>query len=532
MAGYLTPRFRRLQSQSELDPRRGSGRRRGDCDGPFQATQIWNSIIHALHSQVEIKRRRQHLKTYKNCFTGSNAVDVVLSHLMQSMYLSCNDISRLKGVRVCQALMDHKVFEPVGAKLCLFKNEKETEFEDTNTSLYKFVNSSLTPLLPRKNKDNESLSPEQICKQKTKRPSKMKGEITLSNPLALEAADKTRVEELLQSINVHTSLPPKIMVNQPAHLLSKKVIEDVWKQQSLLRLLQLIDVPLLEDILVSSLRTKPHCFGKEEDLIISNTFLDREVICSLNLPELDKWLYAAIECLEYFPDQFLVMVSQQLPQSTDKPSSLDAYKKILFDVIIKYYTQKKDSLLATQDLDIHSGIIELIEKGKTNQALEASQLYLKLLAPNIREELHRLLTFIAIASESEGYKLQKQFDNRSVIIKTCTKFILQNKTLSKPQAELLTQFLVDNHAELFKTPLTLLELISRRLESLLEGQDPDIDSGFTFCQRVTAEEYEDQKQQTNQYLLALLQEMDSDPTIPLKQKRKLIKELRKYHSLA
>ncbi|XP_065527327.1 DEP domain-containing protein 4 isoform X3 [Lathamus discolor] len=491
MAVYLTPRFRRLRSQSELEQqRRGSGRRR-DCDGPFQATQLWNSIIHALHSQVEIKRRRQHLRTHRNCFTGSNAVDVVLSHLMQSMYLSCNDISRLKGVRVCQALMDHKVFEPVGAKLYLFKNEKETEFEDTNTSLYKFVNSSLTPLLPRKNKDNESLSPEQICKQKTKRCSnRTKSETTVSSPLVLQVADRKRVEELLKSINVHASLPPKIMVSEATHLLSKRVIEDVWKQQALLRLLQLIDVPFLEDILVSSVKTKTDCFGKEEDLIISNTFLDREIASSLNLPELDKWLYAAIECLEYFPDQFIVMVSQQLPQSTNKPCSLNTYKKILFDTIIKYYSQKKDSLLDTQDLNIHSGIIELIEKGKTDQALEASQLYLKLLASNIREELHRLLTFIAIASESDGYKLQKQ------------------------------------------TPLTLLELTSRRLESLIEGQDPDTNSGFTFCQRVTTKEYEDQSQQTNQYLLALVQEMDSDPTIPLKQKKKLVKEFKKYHSLA
>ncbi|RLW06343.1 hypothetical protein DV515_00004623 [Chloebia gouldiae] len=523
MAGYLTPRFRRIRSQSEL---RASGRRR-DCDGPFQATQLWNSIIHALHNQVEIKRRRQHLKTYRNCFTGSNAVDVVLSHLMQSMYLSCNDISRLKGVRVCQALMDHKVFEPVGARLYLFKNGKETEFEDTDTSLYRFVNSSLDPLLPRKNKDNGSLSPEQICKQKTKQYSKTKCGTTLSNPLALEAADKKRIEELLQSIYVHASLPPKIMFNEPTCLLSKGVIEDVWKQQTLLRLLQLIDVPLLEDILVSSVKTKSDSFGKEEDMIISNTFLDREVTCSLNLP---KWLYAAIECLEYFPDQFLVMVSQQLPQSTNSPSSLNTYKKILFDVIMKYYSQKKDSLLATQDFDIHSGIIELIEKGKTDQALEALQLYLKLLAPNISEELHRLLTFLAIASESEGYRLQKQFENRFVIIKTCTKFILQNRTLSKPQAELLTQFLMDNHSELFKAPLTLLELTSRKLQSLLEGQDPDIHSGFTFCQRITTKEYEDQKQQTNQYLLALIQEVDNDPTVPLKQKKKLIRELRKYHS--
>ncbi|NXE34001.1 DEPD7 protein, partial [Ptilorrhoa leucosticta] len=469
---------------------------------PFQATQLWNSIIHALHNQVEIKRRRQHLKTYRNCFTGSNAVDVVLSHLMQSMYLSCNDISRLKGVRVCQALMDHKVFEPVGAKLYLFRNGKETEFEDTDTSLYRFVNSSLDPLLPRKNKDNESLSPEQICKRKTKRCSK--------------------VEELLRSIYVHESLPPKVMVNEPTRLLSKGVIEDVWKQQTLLRLLQLIDVPLLEDILVSSVKTKSDSFGKEEDMIISNTFLDREVTCSLNLPELDRWVYAAIECLEYFPDQFLVMVSQQLPQSTNNPSSLNTYKKILFDVIMKYYSQKKDSLLATQDFDIHSGIIKLIEKGKTDQALEALQLYLKLLAPNTSEELHRLLTFLAIASESEGYRLQKQFENRSVIIKTCTKFILQNRTLSKLQAELLTQFLMDNHSELFKAPLTLLELTSRRLQSLLEGQDPDINSGFTFCQRITPKEYEDQKQQTNQYLLALIQEIDNDPTVSSKQKKKLI----------
>ncbi|KAI1239037.1 hypothetical protein IHE44_0012143 [Lamprotornis superbus] len=395
-----------------------------DCDGPFQATQLWNSIIHALHNQVEIKRRRQHLKTYRNCFTGSNAVDVVLSHLMQSMYLSCNDISRLKGVRVCQALMDHKVFEPVGAKLYLFKSGKETEFEDTDTSLYRFI-----------------------------------------------------------------------MVNEPTCLLSKRVIEDVWKQQTLLRLLQLIDVPFLEDILVSSVKTKPNSFGKEEDMIISNTFLDRE-----------------------------------LPQSTNNPSSLNTYKKILFDVIMKYYSQKKGSLLDTQDFDIHSGIIELIEKGKTDQALEALQLYLKLLAPNISEELHRLLTFLAIASESEGYRLQKQFENQFVIIKTCTKFIVQNRMLSKPQAELLTQFLMDNHTELFKAPLTLLELTSRRLQSLLEGQDPDINSGFTFCQRITTKEYEDQKQQTNQYLLALIREMDNDPTVPLKQKKKLIKEFQKYHS--
>ncbi|XP_037740244.1 DEP domain-containing protein 4 isoform X2 [Chelonia mydas] len=354
---------------------------------------------------------------------------------------------------------------------------------------------------------------------------------TISNPLALEVADK-RIEELLQTINVHPSLPLKNIVNEPVCLLSKKVIDDVWKQQTLLRLLQLIDLPVLENILESPNKRKNDHLGKEEDLIISNTFLDREVTCSLNLPELDKWLCAAIECLEYFPDQLIVMVGQQLFQISNEPSHLNMHKKTLFDVIAKYYNQVRDPLFNNHDLDIHSGIVELIENGKIAQALEASQLYLRLLVPNIREELRRLLMFMVVASEPEGYTLQKQFDNRSVVIKIFTKAILQNKGLSKTQTELLIQLLMKNHTELFKTPLILLELIGKKLTSLLEGQDPDASSGFTFCQHLTPEEFEDQKQQTRHHLQELIQEMDSNPTISLKQKKKLFKEFQKHHSVA
>lgn len=107
------------------------------CSGPFQATRLWDGIIHSLQTQVEIKRRRYHLRTYKDCFTGSDAVDVVLSHLMQNTCLSSTDISRLKGVLLCQDLMNYKVFEPVGMKL--LKNQKELEFEDSNNSLYRFL---------------------------------------------------------------------------------------------------------------------------------------------------------------------------------------------------------------------------------------------------------------------------------------------------------------------------------------------------------------------------------------------------------
>ncbi|KAM7113824.1 DEP domain-containing protein 4 isoform 6-T13 [Molossus nigricans] len=368
MAVLLTPRFRRLGSPSEHPGpgqsgssfvSRGSGlcrKRRTECSGPFQATQLWDGIIHSLQTQVEIKRRRHHLRTYKDCFTGSDAVDVVLSHLMQNMCLSSNDISRLKGVRLCQVLMNHKVFQPVGVKL--FKNEKELEFEDSNNSLYRFLGNESSYVFCERKMDTEN--------------------------------------GLTDKINAKESLRP-------------------------------------------------------EDEMISNP------------------------------------LAQEI------------------------------------------GIIELLENERRAEALEATQLYLRLLLPNIREELRRLLTFMAIASEPNAYKLQKQYDNKTVVLKTLGKAVLQTKSLSKVRAEQLMWFLLEYHSELFKTPVTLLDLVSKKLKKLLHGEDPDAVSDFTFCQRLTYKEFEKHKERTIQHLHQLALEIHSHPSISWRQRKKLIKEFQKHH---
>ncbi|XP_069346545.1 DEP domain-containing protein 4 isoform X1 [Eulemur rufifrons] len=475
MAVLLTPRFRRLDSQNELpgpgrngagskNPRGGFCRkRRTGCSVPFQATQLWDGIIHSLQTQVEIKRRRHHLRTYKDCFTGSDAVDVVLSHLMQNMCLSSSDISRLKGVRLCQVLMNHKIFEPVGMKL--FKNEKKLEFEDSNNSLYRFLGNESSFVFCKRIKDTENGFMDEIKAKESLRPE----DEMISNPLAQEISEE-RIEELTHKMNGNPALPPNITVNKPNLQLSK---EDVWKQQTLLRILQLIDLPFLENILEPQVKTQNLQLIKEEDLIISNTCLDRELIPSLCLPEIDNWLNAAIECLEYFPDQLIVTVSQQLVQNRNEEARLNIQKKILFDVIVKYYNQERNCLLTDEYFDIHSAIIELLENEKRMEALEAIQLYLRLLLPNVREELRRLLTFMAIASEPNAYKLQKQYDNKTVVLKTFAKAVLQTKSLLKVRAEQLVWFLLEYHSELFKTPVTLLDLVSKKLKKLLHGEDPD-----------------------------------------------------------
>ncbi|KAM8972008.1 DEP domain-containing protein 4 [Pelodytes ibericus] len=513
MAVDLTPRFRRIRSMGEL-----RSRRRG-YTGPFQATQLWNSIIQALKSQVEVKSRRQHLRTYSNCFTGSDAVDVVLCHLMQNMYLSSLDISRNKGVQLCQALMDHKVFEPVGTKL--FRVDSDFVFEDSNSYFYRFLQS----------KSTADLLSEERTGIKMKRLSRSGHAATICNPSALDTANE-KLTQLLHCICDHPNAHPNPTLNNLTGTVSQKDIENVWKQQVMVRLLQLIHIPVLEDILESPVKTehKTHF----PDLIVSNTFLDREILQTLQLPKLDRWLAAAIECLEYFPDQQIVMLSQQLPQSNSHTEDLDLHKKMVFEVIVKYYTQERDPFLDSRLLKILVGIVELIECRKVTHALEATQLYLRLLVPKAREEVRRLLMFMVMACESCGCKLQKQFDNKTLVTRTLTKILVQNPALSRVQSEAFTVFLLENCSELFKTPIALLDLISTKMRSLQNGTDPDIISGFTFCQHLTLDEFERQRYYcTTRELQRLVEIINKDnAAIPEKKRKKIMKDFQKYHPSA
>ncbi|KAM3926105.1 DEP domain-containing protein 4 [Leptodactylus fuscus] len=511
MAADLTPRFRRIRSMGELRPRRRGYK-------PFQATHLWNSIIHTLKSQVEVKNRRQHLRTYPSCFTGSDAVDVVLCHLMQNMYLSSYDISRTKGVQLCQALMDHKVFEPVGVKL--FKTETELAFEDSNSQFYRFLQS----------RDAAECSPSEKSFSKEKRRSRTGQVVTICNPSALDTAN----EKLNQLLHCFCDIPNAHLnqdFSKPPRSLSAKDVENVWKQQVMVRLLQLVHIPVLEGVLESPVKAeyKKHF----ADFIVSNTFLDREILQTLNLPKLDRWLAAAVECLEYFPDEQIVTLSQQLSQSNGNGENLDLYKKMLFDVITKYYSQERDPFLDCRMVQILLGIVELLENGKQSQALESVQLFLRLLIPQAREEFRRLIIFMASASEPDAYKLQKQFDNKVIVLKTFTKVIVHNPTVSRGQSEQFTVFLLDHSYDLFKTPMELLDLVSTKLRSLQNGEDPDDLSGFTFCQRLTIEEYETQRYTcTKREMQELIKMVGASFTIPEKKKKKLMKEFQKYHPSA
>ncbi|XP_026182731.1 DEP domain-containing protein 4 [Mastacembelus armatus] len=536
MAVDLTPRFRRLNSQT----RSFRENIQQSFSGPFGATQLWNNIIQALQTQVEVRRCRRNLRVHTECFTGSDAVDTVLSYLMQNVVFCTSELSRLKAARLCQALMEAKVFEPVGTKL--FRRDKEVTFEDSSYSLYRFLEYTGLPGSLGKvcSTDTENLPPERM-EMKRKKSSRLNELRTIPNPLAVGPSDR-RVERLLRTINLRPSLSPALSVaTTSSAFLSKAVVDEVWKQQTLLQLLQIVELPMLDCILTSPARIQSQACRAPldtQDLVISNTCLERELPDTLNLPHLDVWLSAAADCLELFPDQLIVIAGEQLRQQgnnasveTDNAEQIPSQKRLLFEIIAKYYSGKeKAPLLSGRFLDIHAAILKLLDEGKVQDAITASQLCLRLLDTSVRDELRRLLAFMATAAHEDACRLQKQIDNRALVCRTFQRAVVHHHELTRSQSETLVLFLMDNHTELFKTPTSLIEAVTRTLKTMQQGKDPDSIATFTFCQQVTPQEYEDQREATTlESLKQLLYDISSSKSMPVKERRRLLKEFEKHH---
>ncbi|XP_069376262.1 DEP domain-containing protein 4 [Paralichthys olivaceus] len=532
MAVDLTPRFRRLNSRT----RSLRENIHHVFSGPFGATQLWHNIIQALQTQVEVRRCRRHLRVHAECFTGSDAVDTVLSYLMQNVVFCTSEVSRLKAARLCQALMEAKVFEPVGTKL--FRRDKEVTFEDSSCSLYRFLEYKVLPSSSMKGCTSvtENMSPEEL---ETKRKKSSRSELrTISNPLAVGPSDK-RVERLLRNINLRPTMSPGLNTSAASSVfLSKAVVDEVWKQQTLLQLLQIVELPMLDCILTSSVEPQAcRALLTTQDLVISNTCLERELPDALNLPQLDGWLSAAADCLELFPDQLIVFAGEQLRQGSDgtaedgNAEQMSTQKRLLFDTIAKYYSgQEKAPLLSGRYLDIHVAILNLLDGGKVQDSIKASQLCLRLLERSVRDELRRLLAFMATAAHPDACRLQKQTDNRALVCRTFQRAVVQNHELTRSQSETLVLFLMDSHTELFKTPTSLIEAVRRTLRTMQLGKDPDSIATFTFCQQVTPQEYEDQREATTlESLKQLLCDISSSESMSAKDKRRLLKEFEKHH---
>ncbi|KAK5600143.1 DEP domain-containing protein 7 [Crenichthys baileyi] len=247
---------------------------------PFRATYIWNSIISNLQTHVEVKHRRHNLKSYHDCFLGSEAVDVVLSHITLSHFFGDEAVPRHKAVRLCQALMDSKVFESVGIKV-FGKEKKRDKFEDSNVSLYRFLVPVTSSSLALTNTSSQSTGTIGSCygspniNQSSYALTSESQEVPSYSTHSPVKREKL-LEEVLGNLNLSATITP-----QMSHLgLSQECLYEVWHQQAVSRLLQLIELPLLESLLEGEVTSRSSLRGMESDpdLMCTTSYLDREVL--------------------------------------------------------------------------------------------------------------------------------------------------------------------------------------------------------------------------------------------------------------
>ncbi|XP_029438768.1 DEP domain-containing protein 7 isoform X2 [Rhinatrema bivittatum] len=476
---------------------------------PFRATFIWSSIITALQTQVEVKKRRHNLRYHEDCFVGSEAVDAVFGHILQQKYFGDIDIPRAKVVRVCQALMDHKVFEAVATNV-FGRDKKLSAFEDSIWSLYRFTNFSnqVDARMDRGNKYGAQQGDQ-------------RHEETLFNSSPSKSGS---LEDLWANLSLRPADNPGVSTTLG---LSQKVINEVWQEQTIRRLLQLVELPFLDSLLEeqeTGLKLPP----AERDMdSMSSNCLDREILKAFNDAQTDEWISAAVDCLEYLPDQMVVNISRNLPEQPDRT---DEMKRMLFETLSKYYNQTKAPLLTNCFFDIHIGIAELLVNGKTEQALEATQLCLKLLTPDGREEFRRLLYFMAAAADPLAFRLQKESENRMVVKRKFVRAIVHNKNLSKGKTDLLLLFLLDHQRDVFKIPGALHKMVSDRLMAIQQGRASDGHTGYSFCQRLDSMDYDETIQNTTKSeLWTLLKTIYENSKISPKEKRRLLGQFYKSH---
>ncbi|XP_033739605.1 DEP domain-containing protein 7-like isoform X1 [Pecten maximus] len=506
--------------------------------GPFRATQIWNEIIEHLKSKVEVKRRRYKMRNYENCFCGTDAVDVVLHYLLSDRNTFSSDLSREKAIKLCQALMDRNVFSPVSSRT----SEIKKTFDDSHSKLYRFVGPDLEHEEENRIVESEESDEDQNysivvdCRSKSDEmriDSSVEPDLiedgVICNPIAVNKKGQV-LQEILSLQNsysrrrsrsslkcANTSMLMRSMKEK--HDVSPEALEDLWKEVALCQLLTLIDLPFLDGLLVDE---KPSKKFIKHNLIISNVVAKHWNIPSPSTGQ-DPFMSSALGCIECLPKGISIL-ENSFVRDTNPAAKLQA-----FHIISEHYTTQLDeSLLPERFIDLHLAVLNFILQQTDQKALEALQLDMILLPWHVREELQRLLRFMA-AVKNESMQIDAKDDNEVHLLNTFTDSIMKHKVVAPKLARILVGFMVQNVEEIFSVPKDIRDRVNSRIDDLRTGEVSPVREN-TYCQQVSPQEYEQQATEcTQNALVAMMNDILDNTELSLKEKKQKLRQFQKHH---
>ncbi|XP_041603105.1 DEP domain-containing protein 1A isoform X1 [Vulpes lagopus] len=190
-----------------------------------------------------------------------------------------------------------------------------------------------------------------------------------------------------------------------------------------------------------------------------------------------------------------------------------------------------------------TGTQSLLQPHLERVAIDALQLCCLLLPPPNRRKLQLLMRMISRMSQNVDMPpLHDAMGTRSLMIHTFSRCVLccaEEVDLDELLATRLVSFLMDHHQEILQVPSYLQTAVDKHLDYLRKGYIKNPGDGlivplptYSYCRQISAQEFDEQKVSTSQAAITeLLENIIKNKSLPLKEKRKKLKQFQKEYPL-
>ncbi|XP_034635960.1 DEP domain-containing protein 1A isoform X5 [Trachemys scripta elegans] len=478
--------------------------------GPYRATKLWNEVTKYFRAGMPLRKHRQRFRKHGNCFSAVEAVDW-LHELLRNNRNFGPEVSRQQTVQLLRKFLKNHVIEDI-------KGRWGSENLDDNNDLFRFPSTSPVKTLQRKS----------LLKENTENIPKEEGSLFKLPHFSRRTPKKHELLDTLENIeNTKSEIMEEDKENLHRKKISQEDIEEIWRNIILIHLQTILGLPSLEEVLHSAQVIPQYVMYN-----MSNTSKHGVVVLQNKSEDLPHWVLSAMKCLAYWPR------SNDMSQPT-----YIGFERDVFRTVADYFLNLPEPLLTFEYYELFVNILDLLRPHLERVAIEALQICCLLLPPPNRRKLQLLMRMISRISQNVDMpRLHDAVGTRSLMIQTFSRCVLccaEEVDLDELLATRLVSFLMDHQQDIFKVPTYLQVAVQDHIESLKTAQfqypGEEISAilpTYSYCKRITPQEFDEQKVSTSQAAVAeLLENIIRDKSLSLKDKKKKLKRFQKEYPL-
>ncbi|XP_052034798.1 DEP domain-containing protein 1A isoform X3 [Apodemus sylvaticus] len=488
--------------------------RQGAPLGPYRATKLWNEVTTSFRVGMPLRKHRQHLKKYSNCFTAVEAVDW-LYDLLRSNNNFGPEVTRQQTIQLLRKFLKNHVIEDI-------KGRWGSESLDDNNQLFRFPATSPLKTFPQRHTEIKKTNMEYF--------SKNKDSIFKLRNLSHKTPKKRGLhfsQENTEKINHERITNEDLEIAPDNQEISQEDVEEVWRYIIMIYLQTILGLPSIEE-LINPNQVIPQYIMYN----MANTSKHGVVILQDKSDDLPHWVLSAMKCLANWP------------RSNDTNNlTYVGFERDVFKTIADYFLNLPEPLLTFEYYELFVNILGLLQPHLERVAINALQLCCLLLPPPNRRKLQLLMRMISRMSQNVDMpKLHEEIGTRSLMINTFSRCILccaEEVDLDELLASRLVSFLMDHHQDILQVPTYLQAAVEKHLDYIKKGHVKNHGDGlvvplptYSYCKQISAKEFDEQKISTSQAAIAeLLENIIKSKSLPLKEKRRKLKQFQKEYPL-